>query len=86
MSEPISWRDCRISWYKGGWKQSVLTITHLPTGHRVQRQAELRDNWQLDDALRELEAIVQSGQGKTRHSQDSVGGTELRPRMAGGGE
>lgn len=59
MADQVNIDDCRIEWFRGGiGLKSLLRVTHLKTGHQVQRPAELKDDWKLDDALRDLQAVI----------------------------
>lgn len=58
--------DCRITWLKPfGKKKGRLRVQHMPTGHEVERETELRDDWGLDSLLAKLNTAVADGQSAT---------------------
>jgi hypothetical protein len=65
-NRPININDYRIEWYHAGFGvKSLLRVTHLPSGRFVQRPAELRGDWKLDDAFAEIEqSLRQAERGK----------------------
>lgn len=57
----VNINDCQINWHRGaGRMKSLIRVTHLPTGYQVERPCELSEDWRLDDALAEIEQMMQA--------------------------